>query len=218
MPDYASARLNMVESQLRPNKVTDLRVLTAFLDLPREWFVPESLRGVAYVDEDIPLGNGRYVMEPMVLARLVQLADIKPTDSVLEIGCGTGYGAAVLARLADTVVSVETDAQLARTAEATLRRVDARNVTIVTGPLADGHQAMAPYNVIVFNGAVERLLPRITEQLAEGGRLVAVVAPSGEPGRATLVTRIGEALSRRIEFDASTPVLPGLQAEPGFAF
>jgi len=218
MTDYAAARLNMVESQLRPNKVTDLRVLGAFLDLPREWFVPERLRGVAYVDEDVPLGNGRYLMEPMILARLLQIAAIKPADSVLEIGTGSGYGAAVLSRLADTVVSVESDAQLARDAEAALRRLDVRNVTIVTGALADGHPAMAPYDVIIFNGATERLPPRIVEQLAEGGRLLAVIAPPGEPGRATLVTRVGEALSRRVEFDASTPVLPGLQVEPGFAF
>jgi protein-L-isoaspartate(D-aspartate) O-methyltransferase len=218
MNDYAAARLNMVESQLRPNRVTDLRVLGAFLDLPRELFVPERLRGVAYVDEDVPLGGGRYVMEPMVMARLVQLAAIKSTDSVLEIGTGTGYGAAVLAQLADAVIALESDPQLAQTAEAALRRLDILNAGVVTGAFTEGHPAMAPYDVILLNGAAERVPPRVIEQLAEGGRLVGVIAPPGEPGRATLITRVSGAFSRRIDFDASTPILPGLQLEPGFAF
>jgi protein-L-isoaspartate(D-aspartate) O-methyltransferase len=218
MTDYAAARLNMVESQLRPNKVMDLGVLHAFLNLPRESFVPDSLRGVAYVDEDVPLGRGRYLMEPMVLARLLQLASIKPADTVLEIGSGTGYGTAVLSRLADTVTGIEDDADMARSAEATLRRLAITNATVVAAPLADGHAALAPYDVIVFGGAVERIPPRALEQLAEGGRLVTVLTPPGEPGRAVLMTRIGDAFSRRVEFDASTPLLPGLQVEPGFAF
>lgn len=218
MNDYAAARLNMVESQLRPNKVTDLGVLGAFLDLPRESFVPEPLRGVAYVDEDVPLGGGRYLMEPMVMARLVQLAAIKPIDSVLEIGAATGYGTAVLARLADAVIGLESDPKLAQTAEAALRRLDVRNASVMPGPFAEGYPAMAPYDVILLCGAAERVPPQLLEQLAEGGRLVGVIAPPGEPGRATLITRVSGAFSRRIEFDASTPVLPGLQLEPGFAF
>jgi protein-L-isoaspartate(D-aspartate) O-methyltransferase len=218
MNEYAAVRLNMVESQLRPNKVTDLRVLAAFLDLQRELFVPDRLRGVAYVDEDVPLGGGRYLMEPMVMARLVQLAAIKPTDSVLEIGTGTGYGTAVLARLADTVTTLESDRALAQAAEASLRRSDVRNAGVVAGVFAEGHPALAPYDVIVLNGAAERVPPRVLEQLAEGGRFVGVIALPGEPGRATLITRVGGAFSRRVEFDASTPVLPGLQLEPGFAF
>src|ERR1700704_1629222 len=133
MNDYAAARLNMVESQLRPNKVTDLRVLGAFLELPRELFVPDRLRGVAYVDEDIPLGGGRYLMEPMVMARLVQLAAIKTADSVLEIGTGTGYGAAVMAQLADAVVALESDPKLAQAAEANLRQLNIRHVGVGTG-------------------------------------------------------------------------------------
>ena len=218
MPDYAAARLNMVESQVRPNKVTDPRLLEALLEIPREAFVPERLRGIAYVDEDIPLGAGRYLMEPMVFARLLQTAEIQPTDTVLEIGGATGYGAAVLARLSARLVAVESDAELVRGAEQALRRVGAANVKLAIGPLIDGYAVDAPYDVIVFSGAVERIPPGITEQLAEGGRLVAVVAPPGEPGRATLLTRIGGAFSRRVVFDAATPVLPGLQLEPGFAF
>lgn len=218
MPDYAAARLNMVESQVRPNKVTDQRVLEALLDVPREVFVPERLRGIAHVDEDIPLGGGRYLMEPMVFARLVQAADIKPTDTVLEVGGATGYGAAVLARLASRVVSVESDTGMVRGAEQTLRRLGVGRVKLAIGPLVDGAAMDAPYDVILFSGAVERVPPGILAQLAEGGRLVAVVAPPGEPGRATLISRVGGALSRRVVFDAATPVLPGLQLEPGFAF
>jgi protein-L-isoaspartate(D-aspartate) O-methyltransferase len=218
MNEYAAVRLNMVESQLRTNKVTDIRVLDAFLDLPRELFVPDRLRGVAYVDEDIPLGGGRYLMEPMVAARLVQLAAVKATDSVLEVGTGTGYGAAVLSRLADAVTALESDAQLAQSAEATLRKLDIRNAGVVAGTFAAGHAALAPYDVIVMSGAAESVPQHLIDQLAEGGRFVGVIAPRGEPGRATLITRVGGAFSRRVSFDAGTPVLPGLQLEPGFAF
>ena len=218
MPDYAAARLNMVESQVRPNKVTDSRLIDALLNVPRELFVPERLRGVAYVDEDVPLGGERFLMEPMVFARLVQTAAVRPTDTVLEVGGATGYGAAVLARLAARVVALESEPALARAAEANLGRLGATNAKVVIEALAHGYAVDAPYDVVVFAGAVERVPAGVTEQLGEGGRLVAVVAPPGEPGRATLVERIGGVLSRRIIFDAGTPVLPGLQLEPGFAF
>ncbi|MBV8592826.1 MAG: protein-L-isoaspartate O-methyltransferase, partial [Caulobacteraceae bacterium] len=197
MPDYAAARLNMVESQVRPNKVTDPRLLEALLEVSREDFVPDQLRGVAYVDEDVPLGGGRFLMEPMVFARLVQTAAVKPGDTVLEVGGGTGYSAAVLARLAARVVTLESEAELGRQAEANLRRLGVSNARVAIGPLVGGYAAAAPYAVILFGGAVERVPSGIIDQLAEGGRLVAVIAPPGEPGRATLITRVGGALSRR---------------------
>jgi protein-L-isoaspartate(D-aspartate) O-methyltransferase len=218
MADYTAARLNMVESQIRPNRVTDARLLGALLDVSREVFLPERLRGVAYVDEDLPISPGRYLMEPMVFARLVQAARVKPTDAVLEIGGATGYGAAVLARLALRVVFLENNREIVGAAEAALRRLDASNVKCVSGSLADGHPADAPYDVIIFSGAVEQVPSPVADQLADGGRLVAVVTPPGEPGRATLITRVGSSFSRRVIFDAGTPVLPGLQLEPGFAF
>ena len=218
MPDYAAARLNMVESQVRPNKVTDVRLLRAMLDVPREIFLPERLQGVAYVDEDIPVAPGRYLMEPMVFARLVQAAQIAASDNVLEIGGGPGYGAAVIAQLAGRVTALESDRTMAQAAEGALRHLGIQNVKVTTGALVDGFPAGAPYDVIVFGGAVERVPDQVIKQLAEGGRLLAVVAPPGEPGRATFITRLGGTYSRRIIFDASTPVLPGLQLEPGFAF
>jgi protein-L-isoaspartate(D-aspartate) O-methyltransferase len=218
MADYTAARLNMVESQIRPNRVTDGRLVDALLNMPREVFLPERLRGVAYVDEDLPISPGRYLMEPMVFARLVQTARVKPTDAVLEIGGATGYGAAVLARLALRVVAIENSQELMSTSEAALRRLDVSNVKCVAGSLAEGYPADAPYDAIIFGGAVEQVPSAVADQLAEGGRLVAVIAPPGEPGRATLVTRVGGSFSHRVVFDAGTPVLPGLQLEPGFAF
>jgi protein-L-isoaspartate(D-aspartate) O-methyltransferase len=216
--DYTAARLNMVESQVRPNRVTDTRIVMAMLDLPRENFVPKPLRGVAYVDEDVHIGDGRYLMEPMVLARLVQAADITLKDVVLEIGTGTGYGAAVLSRLASTVVALESDAVLAGRAARTLADLGADNVAIVEGELNQGYPRQAPYNVIVMGGGVEHIPAAITDQLAEGGRLVAVVVPPGQAGRAVLATRIAGTVSTRAIFDASSPILPGFTAEPGFVF
>ena len=221
--DYAAARLNMVESQVRTNKVTDPAILGAMLEIPRERFVPDGMRGVAYVDDDVPISGGpiggvRYLIEPMVHARLLQTAAIEPSDNVLEVGSGLGYGAALLDRLAARVVALESDPALAESATRTLAALGAARVTVVRGPLEAGWPAAAPYRVIVVAGAVQRLPPALEAQLAEGGRMVAVIAPPGEPGKATLIQRIGGVIARRVVFDAATALLPGFAAEPGFVF
>jgi protein-L-isoaspartate(D-aspartate) O-methyltransferase len=218
MMDYAAARLNMVESQVRPNRVTDPRIVLAMLELPREKFLPESLRGVAYVDEDVHIGDGRYLTEPMVLARLVQAAAIHETATVLEIGTGTGYGAAVLSRLAGKVVALDSDPAFLKKAFANLGEIGAKNVTLAEGPLAQGWPQQGPYDAIIFSGAIQYLPQPVIDQLAEGGRLVAVLAPPGEASRATLTSRIGGAVSTREMFDAASPILPGLKLDPGFVF
>jgi protein-L-isoaspartate(D-aspartate) O-methyltransferase len=218
MTDYAEARLAMVESQLRTNKVTDRTLLEAFLAVPRERFVPAHLRGAAYVDANLPLGGGRYMMEPMALARLIQLAEISREDSVLEIGCGTGYGTALLARLARIVVGVESETELARQAVARLRELAIDNATVIEAPLAAGYPGRAPYRVILCQGAVARIPAAIAQQLAEGGRLIAVVQEGSGPGRATVMMSAGGVLSHRPSFDAAAPPLPGFQAEPSFVF
>lgn len=216
--DYAAARLNMVESQIRPNRVTDPAVIGAMLAVPREQFVPETLRAVAYVDEDIPIGNCRFLMEPMVFARLVQAARITPADAVLEIGAGTGYGSAILARLARAVIAIESDPALVKSASHRLADLAVRNVIVAEGPLAAGHARAAPYNAIIISGAVQRIPEAVSEQLAEGGRLVGVVSPPGGAGKAVLATRVGGIVSTRVIFDAGTPLLPGFELEPGFVF
>lgn len=216
--NYGAARLNMVESQVRPNRVTDPRIVLAMAELPRERFVPAALRGVAYVDEDIPIGGGRYLMEPMIHARLIQAAEIKSTDTVLEIGCGTGYGTALLARLAARVVGLESDRDLAAAAAANLAALKIGNAEVVTGNMEEGLAARAPYHVIVLGGAVEHIPGAIESQLAEGGRLVAVVVEPGQPGVATLGQKTHGVASARKLFDAATRPLPGFKAERGFVF
>jgi protein-L-isoaspartate(D-aspartate) O-methyltransferase len=216
--NYAAARLNMVESQVRPNRVTDPRIVMAMLELPRENFVPKPLRGVAYVDEDVHIGAGRYLMEPMVLARLIQAAGIGEDDTVLEVGTATGYGAAVLSRLAKAVVALESDAALANGAAHTLRELQVDNVAVAQGPLINGYPRSGPYDAILLGGGVEHIPPAITDQLREGGRLVAVLIPPGQAGRAVLATRIAGTVSSRAIFDATSPILPGFVAEQGFVF
>ena len=216
--DYNAARHNMVESQLRTNKVTDHRLLDAFEELPREAFVPADLRGVAYVDEDIALAPERYLMEPMVLARLLQAAAVDPGDMVLEIGCGTGYAAALLARMAATVVALESDAALVQAANDTLSRLEIDNVVVVTGDLAEGYPKQAPYNVILISGAVTAVPDRICDQLADGGRLITVLRDGPGLGRAVLMHKSAGHVSRRYLFDAATPYLPGFVHDAGFVF
>jgi protein-L-isoaspartate(D-aspartate) O-methyltransferase len=215
---FDAARNRMVESQLRPNKVTDDRVLDAFATIRRELFVPVRLRPVAYIDEDLPLGRGRYLMEPMVAARLVQAAQIAATDTVLVVAAGIGYEAAVISLVTRNVVALEEDAELARRARAALVDHAIATVNVVEGPLRDGFRSRAPYDAIVFTGAVAELPSEITAQLAEDGRLVAVVRPGSAIGRATLATRTGGALAHRVIFDAATPLLPGFSPKPDFVF
>ncbi len=216
--NYAVARRNMVEGQIRSNRVTDPQLLQALEEVPREMFVPNQLRGVAYLDEDIELGNSRYLMEPMVFARLLQNAEIGGTDVVLDVGCATGYSAAVLAHLASTVVALESDADLAKRATALLAELAADNVAVVGGPLGQGDAAHGPYNVIVVEGAVAAIPEPLTRQLADGGRLLAVVAGESGVGRATLVIRVGDVFSSRILFDANIGPLPGFQPKASFVF
>ncbi|HEX4194744.1 MAG TPA: protein-L-isoaspartate O-methyltransferase [Stellaceae bacterium] len=223
MINEPAARLNMVEGQLRTNKVTDEAVLDGFLTVPRERFVPTHLRGIAYVDDDVPLGNGRFLVEPLVLARLLQLAEIGKDDKVLEIGCATGYATAILAKIAASVVAVENDPQLAAAARANLAALGLGNVQFQEAPLTAGWRAGAPYNVILINGAVGEIPAAIADQLAEGGRLVTVTEGSAGPvearcGRAVLMTRAEGKLSNRPAFDATVQSLPGFARRPAFVF
>jgi protein-L-isoaspartate(D-aspartate) O-methyltransferase len=218
MSGLATARLHMIESQLRPNKLTDERVLAAFGSIRRELFVPEQLRAVSYVDEDLPLGGGRYLMQPMVAARLIQAAAVGRTDAVLVVGAGIGYEAAVVSLLARKVVALEEDAGLARRARAALVDHAIAAVEAVEGPLRRGHRPRAPYDAILFAGAVAEIPAEILEQLAEGGRLLAVERPGGGIGHAALTKRTGAALARRVIFDAATPLLPSLAPSPAFVF
>lgn len=218
MIDYTAARLNMVEGQLRTNKVTDDAVLAAFLAVPRERFVPPHLRSIAYIDEDIPLGGGRYLTEPRVLARLLQLALPGKTDKALHIGCATGYATSLLARMTASAVAVECDKRLAGEARVLLGEFADGNAMVVEGRLDAGYGERAPYDVILFDGAVAAVPPKIAEQLAEGGRLVAVVRAGPGMGLATLMMRAEGMLSQRPVFDAAAPFLPGMQGVPSFVF
>lgn len=216
---YDAARTHMIESQLRPNKVTDERVLAAVARIRRELFVPGHLRDVAYVDDDLPLGGGRYLMAPMVAARLVQAAAPERGDAVLVVGAGTGYEAAVLGLIVRAVVALEQDPELARLARAALVDEAIASVNVVEGQLADGHRLRAPYDAIVFAGAIAELPDEIPAQLAEGGRLVAVVKTGASAvGRATVMTRTGGVIARRVIFDAATPLLAGFAPKPAFVF
>ena len=215
--DFAAARRNMVDCQILPNRVTDQRLIEALGTVPREAFVTTKFKGVAYVDEAIPLSGGRYLMEPLVTARLIQAAEPKALDLALVIGCGIGYGAAVLSHLAGTVVAVESDGGLAKEANQILSGLGMDTVAVVEGHLEKGYRKQAPYDVIFFNGAVADVPEAISSQLAEGGRLVAVVSKDGL-GKARLLTWHHDQVSSREVFDASTPLLPGFERSESFVF
>ncbi len=215
--EYAAARQNMVESQIRPNEVTDPALIAALEELPRELFVPKVVRGIAYVDEDVKVADGRYLMEPMVLGRLLQAAAVRPSDMALDVGCATGYSTAVLARLANAVVGLEEDPALAAEAGERPSELNIDNAVVVEGRLGDGYKRQAPYDVSLLGGRVEEVASGILDQLAEGGRLVAVIGDAGK-GRASIVTRHGAVGSPRPIFDAGVRPLPGFERPRGFEF
>jgi protein-L-isoaspartate(D-aspartate) O-methyltransferase len=216
--DYARARLNMVENQLRPNRIDDRRLLDAMQAVPRESFVPKALAGVAYSDEDLRLPDGQSLIEPLVLARLIQSAAVGDQDVVLVVGCATGYAAAVLARLAATVILLVPDEASAAKVEPLLDEQGADNVVVIPSddPTA-GHPSQAPFDVILLTGSVDAVPSELLEQIGEGGRLVAVV--EGERvGHGTLFTRLHGVIGHRTLFDAQIPRLAGAKRIAAFAF
>jgi protein-L-isoaspartate(D-aspartate) O-methyltransferase len=221
MIDFAQARRAMVDGQVRVNDVTDAALIAAMLEIPREKFVPETRASLAYIDEDLCVREAeggkpaRYLMEPMVLARLIQALQIRPSDRVLDVGCATGYSAAVLSRLAEHVAALEDDAALAKVAQKAL--AGRKNVEVVTGPLAAGWTAGAAYDAILLEGAVERVPESLLGQLRDGGRLAAVIRKDSA-AKAAVFTRSGENVTARRLFDAAIPPLPGFEAPKTFVF
>ena len=217
MTDFAAARRHMVDGQVRTADVTDLRIISAMQEIPRERFVPPASAALAYLDIDLPVGDGgsRRLIKPMVLAKLIHAADIGSSDRVLDVGCATGYGAAVLSRVAGGVVALEQDAGLAQAARTAL--AGTANVSVVGGPLTAGWPQGGPYDVIILEGATEIAPQAYLSQLKEGGR-VACVLGSGPGAKAMIYYRSGDELGGRPVFDASAALLPGFAKTPVFAF
>jgi protein-L-isoaspartate(D-aspartate) O-methyltransferase len=221
MIDFAAARRMMVDGQVRTADVTDLRILAAMLDLPRERFFPADKAQLAYLDLDVAVSAPgqpvRRLLKPMVLAKLIQAAEIRSSDHVLDAGCATGYASAVLGRLAGSVVALEQDPSLARLAEPSLHAVGAVNVTVVIGPLTEGWPPGAPYDVILLNGAAEVAPKALLRQLKDGGRLIGILG-CAPVAKAMLYRAFGQECSGRPIFDAAAPLLPGFAQPAAFAF
>ena len=217
-------RLNMVESQVRPSDITDRRIIRAMLEVPREAFVPDELASIAYSDGAVPVQSRpggaegrRCLLPPRTLAKLIQLAQVGPQSVVLDVGCATGYSTAVLARLAQRVVALECEPGLAREAGRHLRVAGTGNAVVLEGPLADGAPEEAPFDAILLNGAVPAVGPRLLQQLAEGGRLVAMVR-EGPLCRAYVWQRSGKTIDRQPAFEGAAEPLPGFEVPAEFVF
>ena len=213
--DFTKLRNTMVDSQLRTTDVTSHSVLTAFLTVEREKFVPDNLKPLAYSDTDLEIAPRRYIMQPSPLAKLLQLAGLTKTDKVLEIGAGTGYATALIAQLSAVVVAVESDAALAEAAQANLAGIE--NASVVTGDLQAGCPSKAPFDAIVVNGSVPEVPAALFEQLKEGGRLVAVVG-EGLSSSAKIFVRERGTQSERWSFNTSVRKLPGFDKVAAFVF
>lgn len=216
----------MVDGQVRTNKVTDHKLIHLLRQIPREQFVDGALQSVAYIDEDIVLPSGRFLIEPMVLARLIQAAEIQSTDRVLDVGCTTGYSTAILAPLCQTVIGIDVDAALVQRAEMTCKNMDIVNAAFSSGPMLNGYGPTAPYDVILVNGALPELPYKLFDQLRDGGRLLCVLRTpslSGSNivlgiGKAMLYKKTDSAISGRVLFDAATPYLEKPDTQNKFIF
>lgn len=216
--DYAAARQHMIDSQIRTNKVTDASVIAALAAVPREAFVIEAQKKLAYIDRPVAIGAGRRMTEPMVQARLLQAAHLKATETALVVGAGTGYSAAILARLVKKVVALECTPELAERAKSSLAALGIGNVAVVVGDLAAGRPADGPYDFVLVDGAAELVPDALTAQLADRGRLAVVIKDQGVVGRGTLFTRADGVVSQHAIFDADAEVLPGFTRPQRFVF
>ena len=217
MTDFAAAREAMVDRQVRPSDVTLYPIIEAMLAVPREDYVPVAWRPVAYLGEHVPLGPGRVLLDPRVFAKLLDALNPGPSDLVLDLGCGTGYSTAVLARMAEAVIALEEDTALAAEAERLLAVHSIDNAVVQAGPLAAGVPEHGPFDVVLVEGAVEMLPEAIANQVKLGGRIAAIFA-DGAGGQARLGLRTERGVTWRRLFDATAPVLPGFHAAKAFEF
>lgn len=217
MTDYAAARTQMVDSQVRPSDVTRYPIIDAMLAVPREEFVPAALKPVAYAGAHVPLGGSRVVLDARVFGKMLDALEVGPSDLVLDIGCGLGYSSAVIARLAEAVIAVEENPELAREAADTLAAQGADNAVVTEGPLAAGDADHGPYDVIMLEGGVESIPDSLFDQLKEGGR-IAAIQMDGTAGRARIGIKSNGRIAWRFSFDATAPVLEGFEATQAFEF
>lgn len=215
MTDFTTRRVMMVDTQVRPSDVTKFPIIEAMLSVPREVYVPRDKREAAYVGENVQIRPNRVVLEPRTLAKLLDALDIHPDEVVLDLGCGLGYSAAVIARLADAVVAVEEDEALAADAQHTLSSESVDNAAVIVGPLAAGAAKHGPYDVITIQGGVETVPQALVDQLKDGGRIGAVFM-EGDLGVARVGYKLDGRMNWRFAFNASAPVLPGFGASRGF--
>lgn len=215
MTDFASRRVTMVDTQVRPSDVTKFPIIDAMLTVPREAFVPLDKREAAYVGENLEIGGGRVVLDPRTLAKMLDALDIQPDELVLDLGCGLGYSTAVMARLADAVIGLEEDEGLAAEAQRNLSAEGMDNAAVVVGPLAGGDARHAPFDVITVQGAVEAIPEAIVAQLKEGGRIGAIFM-QGALGVARVGYKLDGRVTWRDSFNATAPVLPGFGLDRGF--
>ena len=219
---FEQARRNMLDGQLKPGNIADEYIMDVLGSVPRQPFVPQPLQGSAYVDADLQVAPNRYLLSPVLQAKLLEIAAVKQDDHVLDIGCATGYSSVLLGHLANKVIAVEAQMELAEQARRHISRFRMVNAEVVTGPLAQGYASAAPYDVILINGAIQVLPEELVQQLAEGGRLVTVLNVDRKPGqtaglgRAIFCQKVGGRLFQKEIFDAFAPLLPGFEKKSRF--
>ena len=218
MTAFGVMRENMIDGQVLPSQIKNRKLVAAMSEIPREVFVAEDQKSYAYSDKDVEIGVGRFLMEPRVLAGLVQALSPTPEDVGLDVGCGTGYGMVVLSKLCNTVVGIESDLELMEKASTLLSHLEIDNAVAVHGTLCDGCLSEAPYDVVLMEGSVPEMPEGILEQLSDGGRMAAVLNQGPGLYEATLITRVGESFGSRVLFNSAAPALPGFDIAPIFAF
>ena len=215
MTDFARRRTTMVDTQVRPSDVTRFPIIEAMLSVPREAFVPTDKREAAYAGEHVQIGKNRVVLDPRTLAKMLEAIDIQPDELVLDVGPGLGYSSALAAHMAEAVIALEESAEFVTEAERALAEAGVDNVAVVEGPLAEGAAKHGPYDAILIEGAVEHMPEALTDQLKEGGRIVAIFS-EGTLGTVRVGYRIDNDISWRFAFNAAAPVLPGFEARRAF--
>jgi protein-L-isoaspartate(D-aspartate) O-methyltransferase len=217
MPDFAARRRMMVDTQVRPSDVTKLPIIQAMLTIPRERFVPDALVEVAYAGEHLPLGSGRVILDPRTQAKMIDALSLGPSDLVLDVASGLGYSSAVIAQLAEAVIALEPDAELAAEAEAALAETEISNVVVENAAANEGAPRHAPYDALIIEGGIEHFPAALEEQIKEGGRAAALFM-DGSLGTVRLGVKRQGAMRWRDAFNAAAPVLDGFTRERSFAF